>query len=366
MAGRRRRESDYGSLDSLLDTMTNVVGVLIVVLIVTQVNVSSAAKRIRANLPTVTEEMLATLQEKDAESLRQWEQLRTPPEVQPEELERSRAELRTLVEERDRARDTEDLVETLQSRIKTLEDEILSMRRQLTADNGRLAAVRGEIEEKQELMRDQRPKLVRLPNPREPDEDAKEVRVIMRGGRWLHFDREGILDRLAGRITPRKELLSRQPEYKNRYDRDKIAAHLETLKTSEPGFRFEFKMHPNGHIHLYCYPRDEAGETIAEVANVDSAARRIMARTFGDDDYLRYYVTADSFEAYQLSRRITDELQIPAGWVFVEDTARFVMNLSERGIIAEPDPDWEPPKPQPGPKPPAPKPEKKPTIDILD
>ena len=40
-----------GSLDSLLDTMTNVVGVLIVVLIVTQVNVSSAAKRIRRGGP---------------------------------------------------------------------------------------------------------------------------------------------------------------------------------------------------------------------------------------------------------------------------------------------------------------------------
>ena len=54
-----------GNLDSLLDTMTNVVGVLIVVLIVTQVNVSSAAKRIRANLPEVTVPMMTELREKD-------------------------------------------------------------------------------------------------------------------------------------------------------------------------------------------------------------------------------------------------------------------------------------------------------------
>ena len=54
-----------GSLDSLLDTMTNVVGVLIVVLIVTQVNVSSTAKRIRANLPEVTAAMMSELEAKE-------------------------------------------------------------------------------------------------------------------------------------------------------------------------------------------------------------------------------------------------------------------------------------------------------------
>ena len=61
MARRRKNSGAMGSLDSLLDTMTNVVGVLIVVLIVTQVNVSSAAKRIRANLPEVTVSMMVRL-----------------------------------------------------------------------------------------------------------------------------------------------------------------------------------------------------------------------------------------------------------------------------------------------------------------
>ena len=66
MARRRRRGgSGQGNLDSLLDTMTNVVGVLIVVLIVTQVNVSSAAKRIRADLPDVTVAMMEEMVEKD-------------------------------------------------------------------------------------------------------------------------------------------------------------------------------------------------------------------------------------------------------------------------------------------------------------
>ena len=62
MARRRKETGDSrGSLDSLLDTMTNVVGVLIMVLIVTQVNVSSVAKRIRANLPDVSKSQMEAL-----------------------------------------------------------------------------------------------------------------------------------------------------------------------------------------------------------------------------------------------------------------------------------------------------------------
>jgi hypothetical protein len=44
----RRRSSDEseGGLDSLLDTMTNVVGILVIVLVVTQLGVGDAVRRI--------------------------------------------------------------------------------------------------------------------------------------------------------------------------------------------------------------------------------------------------------------------------------------------------------------------------------
>ena len=74
------------SLDSLLDTMTNVVGVLIVVLIVTQVNVSSAAKRIRANLPEVTVPMMEELRKKEKEVQARLASLQDPADVKAEEV----------------------------------------------------------------------------------------------------------------------------------------------------------------------------------------------------------------------------------------------------------------------------------------
>ena len=44
--GRRRRTEDGPSLDSLLDTLTNVVGILVILLVVTQLGVEEAVDRI--------------------------------------------------------------------------------------------------------------------------------------------------------------------------------------------------------------------------------------------------------------------------------------------------------------------------------
>ena len=364
MARRRRQDSNRGSLDSLLDTMTNVVGILIVVLIVTQVNVSSAAKRIRANLPDVTVKMMEDLRKKDEELKNRLEELKQPQDVSPEDLREARDELRRLLAEREKKQKTAEEVVDLEKQRETLRQEIEAITVALSAEGGELAQIRSKIEADEGELADQKPKLVRLPNPRSPDEGSQEVRMIVRGQRLLHYDRAAILNAIAAKVTPRKDLLSRKPEFKNRYDRDKIAKHLEGLKEMDPNFRFEFILHKNGHIHVHIYPRDGAGETLEELANPASEGRRVMAQAFGDRNYIRYLVTQDSFEEYVAARRMAEKIQIPVGWIFAEDSARHVVNLSERKIVAEPHPDYKPPEPKPGQ--PTPKPKPKVQEDILD
>ena len=59
---RPRRKKALGSLDSLLDTMTNVVGILVILLAVTQLGVGDAVKRIRGALVEVSSDEIAQLQ----------------------------------------------------------------------------------------------------------------------------------------------------------------------------------------------------------------------------------------------------------------------------------------------------------------
>ena len=56
---KKRIEEEDVSLDSLLDTMTNVVAILVILLIVTQLGVSDAVKRIAAANPVNLEDVLS-------------------------------------------------------------------------------------------------------------------------------------------------------------------------------------------------------------------------------------------------------------------------------------------------------------------
>ncbi|NRB26273.1 MAG: hypothetical protein HRU37_01165, partial [Roseibacillus sp.] len=266
MARRKQGGGAMGNLDSLVDTMTNVVGVLIVVLIVTQVNVSSAAKRIRANLPEVTASMMTELREKDEEVRKRLTEVKDPAEVKPEEVEEAKEELRVLEAQRKELKKTEARDRKLDLEVAIIEQKIEESKQQLEAEGGQVAQIRSDVREKEDDLTSRKPKLVRLPNPRVPEEEAQEVLLIVRGGRLLHFDREAVLDTIAAKVRPRKDLLSRDPKYKNRYDRNKIMPVLESLKESNPLYRFDFKLHQNGHIQVYCYPRDGKGETVEELA----------------------------------------------------------------------------------------------------
>ena len=53
---RRPKKTSGASLDSLLDTMTNVVGILIIMLIVTQLGVGQAVERIKGFVDEVSQE----------------------------------------------------------------------------------------------------------------------------------------------------------------------------------------------------------------------------------------------------------------------------------------------------------------------
>ena len=363
MARRRKNSGAMGSLDSLLDTMTNVVGVLIVVLTVTQVNVSSAAKRIRANLPEVTVSMMEELREKDLAVQEQLARLQEPAEVDPRQVAKAKEELQVLKRRLEEAKKEESRFKRLHLELAVIQQDVEELQEKLAAEGGELAQVRSEVEMKKDELSERKPKLVRLPNPRVPEEAAEEVRLIVRGGRLLHFDRAAILDAVAAKVRPRKDLLSRDPKYKNRYDRNKIMVLLESLKESNPLFRYEFKLHENGHIHLYCFPRDGKGETVAELARPQAHGNRVMVAASFDRDYLRFFVTSDSFGPYVAMRRLAEKKQIPVGWIFADEVVRQTVNLAERRILATPDPEWKPPAPGDGKKPP---PRKKPTEDILD
>ncbi|MDF1858754.1 MAG: hypothetical protein P1U87_00995 [Verrucomicrobiales bacterium] len=72
---RRSRQEDERSMDSLMDAMTNVVGVLLLILIVSSLGITAAVKKVVENLPEVTQEELEAMKVSRDKTLKNLEDL---------------------------------------------------------------------------------------------------------------------------------------------------------------------------------------------------------------------------------------------------------------------------------------------------
>ena len=96
MRHRGRNRSTSSNLDSLLDTMTNVVGILVIVLIMTQVNVADAIRRLRSALPEVSEEKMEELVEQVRSVDEELSLLQSPERLDVNRIEEVQGELKML------------------------------------------------------------------------------------------------------------------------------------------------------------------------------------------------------------------------------------------------------------------------------
>jgi len=172
-------------MDSLMDAMTNVVGVLLLILIVSSLGITAAVKKIVENLPEVTVEELEAMRTSRQNTLDNLQELRQthrntvenmPTEEEArklvadlEEFERDNAEL---------AEKTSD-IEEWKAKVEA-ETEIKEEReeRVLDADkrNRELAAILAQTPE----VAAPPPKEITIPNPRLAPEEARAVYVVCR------------------------------------------------------------------------------------------------------------------------------------------------------------------------------------------
>jgi len=189
MAKRKPHEEQELPFVALMDTMTNVVGVLIIVLVMVGLSVASAVKKVLSDLPPVTKEELQQIQE-------QVKQL--PEKIDPVKLEeqqkQAEAELKRVIEEL-KTVDTSDL----QSKMKFMDleafqkqlDQRKKDRETSKAETDKILA---EVERLKALL-DQTPiykppppTYVRLPNPRAYPEKPNETRILVAKQGVLSFN----------------------------------------------------------------------------------------------------------------------------------------------------------------------------------
>jgi len=368
MKRRFQQDDDDAGLDSLLDTMTNVVGILVLVLIVTQMGVKDKMADITANSSVTAEDLEIaqsdlTTQKRDLEKLRAQEQTVSSLDIDAERqrLERMQEQLAsgqlevkkqtkqinefTLRIDEDRKRATE-----LEKEIKDTEAKRLELD----------AALKTSLKERSKLTAllaampsnpTPRANSIRIPNPRPAPKGAKEATFICAGDklfplRLVHHRKYA--EEAAKQLIADQNLKGNAATGIDPVKFTELFTQLES-PPDEEFFRAEYYVAGNRWPRIRFHPKLEFGIGSDAVGRSGSKIRKLIATLDPRQFFCRFYVLADSYDVYVAARRAVTREKLLAGWDPQPET--WTLTTSVPGIeLGPPRPKPPPPKNPPPPR----------------
>lgn len=310
---RIRRDSSFGlNLDSLLDTMTNVVGILIVLLVVVHVGASSAVKRIghTANSSPVSTNELADARAaairakaRVASTQGRWHAIESgsrKTENQEDSLQRLGNELDELAALAPRMTD-----KTAPS-VKELTQRRGELAKELSRLQGELGAV-------------QRPPPIVVRAPVERNETKQKPRFfLISGDRVACVD--AVRDVFNNQVNEINTLIQNQKVRSNEDAWKQFMSRTRSRLQREKEFRIQFVTgKPDvSDSYIEVTLRDGMGMTQTQLTEGDSSFQSLLRSLRGDNQAIVVFlVRTGSFSSgvYAAARSIVDGQNIPATWL---------------------------------------------------
>jgi hypothetical protein len=333
---RRRRGGATDNLDSLLDTMANAVGILIVLLAVTQISVSDAVARLRSELesrPELSQESFHAA-ELEARELREALAPLLPTAGEKETLRREgrselsglRARVASLEAELAKIRDTPrgeaELTRSLavsQAKARQLEQAITAEKRAALLASRELEALPTRA-----ATRD-----LRLPDPRRPPRGGAQVIYFSRHGRIFRVDGGEMLKLLWDGVHRATGGTSRERLRGSSSDRDRVVQHFRRADIGSPSLRWHV-LEAGGELMAQLeWRRTDLGETSAQITSALSRFRGDLLRYSPQGVYFHFFVWDDSFEVYTAARELSDRAGFSAGWTPFDAPRPFRQSLTQ-------------------------------------
>lgn len=195
MAKRKHREDVEINFVALMDTMTNVVGVLLIVLVMVGISIANTVKKVMSELPPVAVEEFERLQKQVAADA---------PAKSPEELQKELAELQVQrnkhTEELKNLDTTMDSQKVVISKMDELTKLLEQRKKERDAKKAAADALLANMEKSKALL-DSTPvpeipnaTIVKLPNPRPYPKEPLETRVLVSKDGAIFYNEKAALD----------------------------------------------------------------------------------------------------------------------------------------------------------------------------
>ena len=308
MSASRARRGGGQNLDSLLDTMANVTGILIVLLAVTQISVGNAMTRLRATVaerPELTLESIAMAEAEAATLAAALEPLAARSEALQQDRKEKRTALLSLRVEEGEGGAQRAAMDELAARNRALEAQLRDARAQLGALGQALVESAGaKVTE------------LRIPDPRPAPQGARQTMVFARYGRVFLVDAKPLVESLTrGTYAGTRGKWQWGGGTPNFIDRDQLVAHFESYDVGTPEFRWHIVNNGPRDLFGQAHWRDTStGESLAELGTADSAFHEALSKLNRRRVQLTFLVWDDSFDVYLRARAISDEAGFASSW----------------------------------------------------
>lgn len=318
---RRRNRGEGQNLDSLLDTMANVTGILVVLLAVTQISVSDAMARLQdelVNRPELSREAFDAA-EREALELRLALAPLLPSAAEREALRREqraelsglRARIAALDAELARSRDTPRGETALKQRIAAAQAKARNLEAAIETQRRLAEAAARELEElpTRVATRD-----LRLPDPRTPPPGASQVVYFCRYGRIFRVDGADMLKKLWDAVHRATGGTSRERLRSSTIDRTRVVQYFQRVDVGSSALRWHVLESGGELLGQLEWRRSGIGETRDQIASALSRYRGELLRYSPRGVYFHFFVWDDSFAVYETARALADKGGFSAGW----------------------------------------------------
>jgi hypothetical protein len=351
---RSKTSATGGNLDSMLDTLTNVVGILVIVLVTVQLSSQEAASRIAATAAKVDPEELAQLERDaaaahDAAVAAAAALAREQAAAKNPGAEVARLETEAAAVERKAREAVEKAVAAEKKRAQEQE----AAQRAAAAATAEAAKRQAERDKAATVVKDLQARLanlplpvappakqVRLPDPRPAPDGAKELRVLCRDGRVWVVDMPTLQEpakKRADYVVKRRKL---DPDGDGWLDDAKtFVEEFNESPVREDGFEMTLMISSGKWPQLVLTRMPGSGQPANEAIRSTSPLARALRRLGSDDHYVRFFVWPDGFEAYLQVREFVAERGFAAGWEPVASPDEHRISLGRYAIGKKPPPD---------------------------
>jgi hypothetical protein len=297
------RRSVPDNLDPLVDTLSNVVGILVIVVVLTQLQLGDALARVA-----------------EVDFLRSREE--RARELMPAEAQALSVRNEALLRRTDR--DVEGSILLAEQMLKVLSqpetaprnlgsESLAGLREELARSQKNLGESKAALDRRDRfaghLQQVPKKMVARLPDPSVIQ--GKESWILVRNGRIYLADREKLFERGQAAISRVLGVGIRDRQIRDD-EWASVAHYLRKRDTGDGSFRWHLKTESSLRVELAWRNRD-LGLEFSDLATNRSMREWLAARS-PDVDLIQFQVWSDSFEAYLAAREVIEAAGFRAGW----------------------------------------------------